>query len=129
MSATALSRTLLVMPAIEPSWESFLQVSSSSSPRAASLALLPCFLSRVSCPGHRTAVAVSVTAVVVAPACVGARSSARPRARASTHVRMLCGRKGRAFGSACPFAPSLPARSPRRRGLCRAVALAHTRAV
>jgi hypothetical protein len=96
--------------------------------RAASFVFLPHFLSRVSCPGRRIAVVVWVGAVVMAPACARARSSARPRARAPTHLRTLSGRQGRAFGSACPFAPSPPTHSSRRRGLCHAVALQHARA-
>jgi hypothetical protein len=56
MSATAPLRTLLVMLAIEPSRESFLQVPPPPSPRAQPRSFLPCFLSRFS---HLGAVSLS----------------------------------------------------------------------
>jgi hypothetical protein len=65
----------------------FMQVPPLPSPRAQPRSFyLPCFLSRVSCPGRCAAVAVSVASVAVTPTCAHTCPHAHPCAHAPAHA-------------------------------------------
>jgi hypothetical protein len=108
VSATAPPRMILVMPAFELGWESFLAGAAAViAARATPLAFLPCFLSCISRPGRRVAVVVSVAAVAVILACA--------RTRSRTHYLV---------GKVEPLAPFSPCTEPRRPARRAAVAFA-----
>jgi hypothetical protein len=110
MNATAPPRLHCVMPAIELGWETFhVGTTVVVAARAAPLTFLPCFLSRVSRPGRRVVVAVSVAVVAVTPACACALS----HTPACPCTRACClGGKVEPLAS---FSPSTEPRQPARR--------------
>jgi hypothetical protein len=113
VSTTAPPRTLLVMPAIEPGWESFLQVSPSSSPRAQPHS----FFSLISF--HELAVRAAVSLLSSGSAPWSWPQHVHTRALVLARVPVLpriCARYvGGKVGPLAPLAPLHRARRPTRR--------------